>query len=168
MKTVFITLILGIFLNTPFCKAQSMSFQINSIGHTPNMTVSSLSFQFETISNCLFVGNGLAIYQSKSTSAPFRLDCIIPFAFEQNGLKIFPNPVGNSPKIQFIKKNLTNTLFTIRIYNVEGKLVLEETRNGFALSTGILLNTSRLISGNYLVQVLSANSVDLLRIIKQN
>ncbi len=168
MKTVFIIFISVFLICINLCKAQSISFQINSIGNTPNMTVSSLSFQLENISACLNVSNGLAIYQTNSSSAPFKLDCIIPVAFEKNGLKIFPNPVGNSPKIQFLNKNLTNTLYAIRVYNIEGKLVLEETRNGFALSNGVILNTSRLISGNYLVQVLSANSVDLLRIIKQD
>jgi hypothetical protein len=47
-------------------------------------------------------------------------------------------------------------------------LVLEETKNGFELSSGVLLNTSRLIAGSYLVQVISPNSLDLLRIIKQD
>lgn len=168
MKPSLFLFLLCIFFTTHICKAQSMSFQMNSFGNTPQMTISGLSFQFENNANCLFVGNGLAIYQSKNSSAPFKLDCIIPISFEKNGLKIFPNPIGNRPKIQFIQPNQSATLFNIRMYNIEGMLVLEETKNGFELSTGVLLNTSRLIAGSYLVQVLSPNSLDLVRIIKQD
>ena len=168
MKPSLFLFLLCMLFTRQICKAQSMSFQMNSFGNTPQMTISGLSFQFENISNCFFVGNGLAIYQSKSSTAPFKIDCIIPISFEKNGLKIFPNPIGNRPKIQFIQPNQSATLFNIRIYNIEGMLVLDETKNGFELSTGVLLNTSRLIAGSYLVQVLSPNSLDLLRIIKQD
>ena len=168
MKPSLFLFLLCIFFTTHICKAQSMSFQMNSFGNTPQMTISGLSFQFENNANCLFVGNGLAIYQSKNSSAPFKLDCIIPISFEKNGLKIFFFFFCNRPKIQFIQPNQSATLFNIRIYNIEGMLVLEETKNGFELSTGVLLNTSRLIAGSYLVQVLSPNSLDLVRIIKQD
>lgn len=168
MKRPLFSFLFCILTSTQICKAQSLSFQMNSFGNTPSMTISGLSFQFENISNCLFVGNGLAIYQSKNASVPFNLDCVIPISYEKNGLKIFPNPIGNRPKIQFIQKKQSATLFNIRIYNIEGMLVLEETKNGFELSSGVLLNTSRLIAGSYLVQVISPNSLDLLRIIKQD
>lgn len=168
MKTVFIIFI-SVFLSCiNLCKAQSISFQINSIGNTPNMTVSSLSFQLEQIANCLFVGNGLSIYQTSLSNAPFKMDCIVPIKFDRLGLKIFPNPIGNGPKIQFLQKNLSNTLFNIRFYNVEGKMVLEQSKTGFELSSGGILNTTSLFAGNYIVQVLSANSVDLIQVIKQD
>jgi hypothetical protein len=168
MKTVFIIFISVFLICINLCKAQSISFQINSIGNTPNMTVSSLSFQLDQIANCLFVGNGLSIYQTSISNAPFKLDCIVPIKFDRLGLKIFPNPIGNGPKIQFLQKNLSNTLFNIRFYNVEGKMVLEQSKTGFEMSSGVLLNTTSLFAGNYIVQVLSANSVDLIQVIKQD
>lgn len=168
MKSVFNIFIPLFLCCTNFCKAQSISFQINSIGNTPNMTVSSLSFQLDHTANCLFVGNGLSIYQTKLSSTPFKLDCMVPINFEKLGLKIFPNPIGNRPKIQFLNKNLSNTLFNIRFYNVEGKQVLELNKTGFELSAGVILNTSSLFAGNYIIRVLSANSVDLIQVIKQD
>lgn len=95
MKRPLFSFLFCILTSTQICKAQSLSFQMNSFGNTPSMTISGLSFQFENISNCLFVGNGLAIYQSKNASVPFNLDCVIPISYEKNGLKIFPNPIGN-------------------------------------------------------------------------
>lgn len=168
MKSAFIIFISLFLSSTNLCKAQSLSFQINSIGNTPNMTVSSLSFQLDNTANCLFVGNGLSIYQTKLSAAPFKLDCVVPISFDKLGLKIFPNPIGNRPKIQFLHKSPSNTLFAIRFYNVEGKLVLEQSKTGFELSAGVLLNTSSLFAGNYIVQVQSANSVDLIQVIKQD
>lgn len=145
-----------------------MSFQMNSFGNTAAMTVSSLSFQLDHIANCIYLGNGLAIYQPKLSSAPFKLDCIVPISYDQLGLKIFPNPIGHHPTIQFQQSILSNTRFNIRIFNIEGKLVLEMTKNGFDLSYGTQLNTSSLLAGNYIIQVLSANSVDLIHVIKQD
>ena len=145
-----------------------MSFQINSIGNTSMMTISSLSFQLENTANCLYVGNGLSIYQPKLSNTSFQLGCMVPINYNQYGLKIFPNPIGNNPKIQFLQPSLASTMFTIRCYNVEGKLVFETSRNGQALSTGVILNTSRLFAGNYVIQVLSDNSVDLIQVIKQD
>ncbi len=93
---------------------------------------------------------------------------MVPINFEKLGLKIFPNPIGNRPKIQFLNKNLSTSLFNIRFYNVEGKQVLEQNKTGFELSAGVILNTSSLFAGNYIIQVLSANSVDLIQVIKQD
>lgn len=165
LSFIFLCLVLG---SNGQTKAQSMSFQMNSFGNTEQMTVSSLSFQLDHLANCLYLGNGLAIYQPTLSSAPFQLECIIPISFDRNGLKIFPNPIGNHATIQFQQPSFSNTVFTIRIFNIEGKLVMEKTKNGFELATGTQLNTSNLFAGNYVIQVLSANSVDVIHVIKQD
>jgi hypothetical protein len=47
-------------------------------------------------------------------------------------------------------------------------LILEETQNGWALSNGTILNTSKLFSGAYIIQVISENSLDIIQVIKQD
>jgi hypothetical protein len=47
-------------------------------------------------------------------------------------------------------------------------LILEETQTGWALSNGTILNTSKLFSGAYIIQVISENSLDIIQVIKQD
>lgn len=148
--------------------AQSLSFQINSIGTNPNMTIGSLSFNVESISNCLFVANGLSIYKPLVNSNSVIPGCSLPIQFDHYGLKVYPQPIGNSPRIQLTKAQIPNCNFTIRIYNIEGKLVLEDNKTSIALATGSLLNTSKLSVGAYIVQVISENSIDIIQVIKQD
>lgn len=150
------------------CKAQSMSFQINSIASTSNMTISSLPFQLDAKANCLFVSNGLSIYTPQIAKGPFKLDCIFPILYDRYGLKLYPQPIGNHPRIQLLQQNLTNTVFSIRFYDIAGRMVFATTTTGIALSSGININTGKLFPGNYIVQVLSANSLDLIQVIKND
>lgn len=168
MKYTLFWIIAVIASTTTFCKAQSMSFQINSIASTSNMTVSSLSFQVAANANCLFVANGLAMYKPIKSTAAFQLGCTLPMVFDRYGVKINPQPIGNNPRIHLIQPTIPNTIFSVRWYNVSGRMVLETTTNGLTLSTGMTMNTSRLSAGTYIVQVLSARSIDLLQVIKQD
>jgi len=47
-------------------------------------------------------------------------------------------------------------------------MVLNTTKLGFELSQGTILNTSKLFAGNYVVQVISENSIDVIQVIKQD
>jgi len=163
-----ILLFIVFILNSLSSEAQSLSFQINSIGSNPNMTTGSLSFQVENIANCLFVANGLSIYRPQNISTKIEKGCKIPIQFDHYGLKIYPHPIGNSPHLQLTKDPNPNCSFTIRWYTMEGKLVLQETRTGFALSNGSIINTSKLFAGTYAVQVISENSLDIIQVIKQD
>lgn len=168
MKIIYkIIFIWGVF-HCNNIKAQSLSFQINSIGSNPNMTTGSLSFQVESMTNCLFVANGLSIYKPQVSSKTTLSGCSVPIQFDHYGLKVYPQPIGNSPRIQLTKAQIPNCNFTIRIYNIEGKLVFEDQKTSFALAAGSLLNTSKLFAGTYVVQVISESSIDIIQVIKQD
>lgn len=167
MRNTFLILLLILCL-TKTAKAQALTFQINSIGSTPIMTTGSLSFQIDHTANCFFLANGLSIYKSKSINKIIEEGCIVPIQFGQYGLTIYPQPIGDHPRIQLTKSPIPNERFTIRCYSIDGKLILEETQNGWALSVGTILNTSKLFSGAYIVQVISENSLDVIQVIKQD
>ena len=168
MKSIYKIIFIWGVIHCNSIKAQSLTFQINSIGANPNMTTGSLSFQVESMSNCLFVANGLSIYKPQVSNNTIMSGCSIPIQFDHYGLKIYPQPIGNSPKIQLTKAQIPNCNFTIRIYNIEGKLVLEDHKTSFALAAGSLLNTSKLFAGAYIVQVISESSIDIIQVIKQD
>jgi len=167
MRNTFLIL-LSIFCLAKTAKTQSLSFQINSIASTQAITTGSLSFQIDHMANCFFLGNGLSIYKPKSINRTVEEGCKVPIQFGQYGLRIYPQPIGDHPRIQLTKFPIPNESFTIRCYSIDGKLILEETQTGWALSNGTILNTSKLLSGAYIVQVISENSLDILQVIKQD
>lgn len=132
------------------------------------MTISSLPFQLDAKANCFFVANGLSIYAPQIETKPFKLDCIVPIVYDRYGLKVYPQPIGNQAHIRLLQQHLPNTVFSIRFYDITGRMVLATTSSGIALTGGITINTSKLFDGNYIIQVLSVNSVDLLQVIKHD
>ncbi|MEY3538978.1 MAG: Secretion system C-terminal sorting domain [Bacteroidota bacterium] len=145
-----------------------MTFQINSIVSTRNLVSSSLSFQFAGNANCLFVANGLSIYHPIATNTAFQSGCIVPIAFNQYGLKVSPQPMNNYLRIQLKKQTAPNTIFIIRLYDLIGRIVLEKTQSGIDFSGGVIIHTGQLPIGNYFVQVLSASTLDVTQVIKQD
>jgi hypothetical protein len=163
-----ILFILFIFYQAKITNAQSLSYQINSIGSNANMTIGSLSFQVDHMANCYTLANGLSIYKPQTSIRVIDNGCKIPIQFGQYGLRIYPQPIGDHPRIQLIRPSIPNEPFSIRWYSIEGRLVLEETQNGWTLSSGYIINTSKLMAGAYIVQVVSENSLDIIQVIKQD
>jgi len=157
-----------IIINLDIGHAQNLSFQINSISSTKNMIVSSLPFQLENRTNCLSIENGLSIFTPKNATTRIQIDCIVPQKFDHYGLKIYPQPIGNQMKIQLIKPSEPDKLFSIRCFHISGRLVISSSASGLALSSGFTINTTKFVPGYYIFQVISENSVDLIRVIKQD
>ena len=128
--------ILFIFYQAKMANAQSLSYQINSIGSNANMTMGSLSFQVDHIANCYTLANGLSIYKPLTSIRVIDNGCKIPIQFGQYGLRIYPQPIGDHPHIQLTRSSIPNDAFSIRWYSIEGRLVLEETQSGWTLSSG--------------------------------
>jgi hypothetical protein len=150
------------------CKAQSMSFQINSIESTSKMVSSSLSFQVAANTNCLIVSNGLSIFHPKIATKQFFIDCMVPLTYEHYGLNVYPQPMEDHLRVQLKKQAAATTLFSVRLYDILGKNVLESRYTGIELTYGVNLKTANLPAGNYFLQVLSASSVDIIQVIKQD
>lgn len=163
-----ILFILFIIYQAKLTNAQSLSYQINSIGSNSNMTIGSLSFQVDHMANCYTLANGLSIYKPQTSIRVIDNGCKVPIQFGQYGLRIYPQPIGDHPRIQLTRSSIPNEPFSIRWYSIEGRLVLEETQNGLTLSSGYIINTSKLMAGAYIVQVVSENSLDIIQVIKQD
>jgi len=74
------------------------------------------------------------------------------------GLSYYPNPVSN-----FININAINEIDFVSVYDMQGRLVLEQSGELNTMS----LNASKLPTGNYLAEVKSGNNVQVIKIIKQ-
>jgi hypothetical protein len=150
------------------CMAQSMSFQINSIASTSNIVSSSLSFQVASNTNCLIVSNGLSIFHPKITTKQLFIECLVPLSFDHYGLTVYPQPMVDHLRIQLKRQAAATTLFSVRLYDILGNNVLETRYTGIELTYGVNLQTTNLTAGNYFLQVLSASSVDVIQVIKQD
>jgi DNA-binding beta-propeller fold protein YncE len=75
-----------------------------------------------------------------------------------NDIKMYPNPVTNN--VLNISNNNSN-IYDLKIYSIQGQLVLESTIN-----TGInTLNTSNLSSGVYVVKFKNGNKINSRKLI---
>ena len=78
---------------------------------------------------------------------------------QENSFSIYPNPAKN-----FININLSNTIESLQIIDVTGKVILSENN----LKTGThQINTSNLSTGVYFVKTTTNNTTSVVRLIKQ-
>jgi hypothetical protein len=80
-------------------------------------------------------------------------------AVSQNELSIFPNPVENELTIHSTTDNNINS---IQVIDMSGRICLQTNTN----STNVVLNTSSLVKGIYLVEIISAKGKTVSKIIK--
>ncbi len=75
-----------------------------------------------------------------------------------NNIKLYPNPSENLTTLTFNNKKEENV--SVRIYDVTGKLILNVVEQNFAAGEQkVELNTSKLPSGNYLVNILIGTNI---------
>ena len=80
-------------------------------------------------------------------------------AVSQNDFSIFPNPVENELTIQ---STSNNNIQSIKVIDMSGRICLQNNTN----STNVVLNTTSLVKGIYLVEINSAKGKTVSKIIK--
>ncbi len=108
-----------------------------------------------------FRQNGLTVYFS-----PFATDCFPFTGLQENSVAqaiIFPNPITN----QFSISVKTSTIKTVKLYNITGQLVLEQTSSTIQQNQ-VIIDASFLKTGLYNCFVELANgSTSTQRIVKE-
>jgi hypothetical protein len=77
----------------------------------------------------------------------------------QNDFSIFPNPVENELTIQ---STSNNNIQSIKVIDMSGRICLQNNTN----SLNVVLNTSTLVKGIYLVEINSTKGKTVSKIIK--
>ncbi len=93
------------------------------------------------------------------TSNCFFFDTLGLQSFDENELKIYPNPVHSVLKIE----TTTQALKTIDVYDISGKVMLKYTSN----QSVIELNTSKLPNGIYFVKVKTDTKSGYFKVVKE-
>lgn len=78
-------------------------------------------------------------------------------SFATNSLKVYPNPVSDILTVSY-----NEVIDSITIYNMMGQVVIKEKSS----SNTIIVNTSNLTAGTYLVRITSGNNNKVIRVIK--
>jgi len=97
---------------------------------------------------------GSSILRSPNNTATENIATNLTFS-------IAPNPVDNFLTIDCIEKNLNN--IDLKIFNVLGQPVYVSTSNSFPFQ----VNTGSLVSGTYILQIISGASSQNLKFVKQ-
>ena len=76
---------------------------MNSMGAIPGLQNNGLAIQFKSSATCLTVQNGNAILYGERAKGEFAMSCEVILKPGSLGVKLYPNPVVNNTKVQFIK-----------------------------------------------------------------
>jgi hypothetical protein len=158
--------VLLIFSTVRFANAQSLSPEvISSNGDFYTNTGGSVSFTIgETVVETF---NGASNILTQGFQQPFLVVTSIPEKENGNFLFLYPNPVKDNLMLDFNKMEGGN--YQINVYDVSGKLVLDEKveiNSHFSTHSLSLLN---LVNGFYIIGISDENKLNKsFKIIKQN
>lgn len=82
----------------------------------------------------------------------------------QNAVKIYPNPVGNSINISFSSDEIRNSIGSIQIVDVSGRILFQGDKT-FIQQGEVNLNTSEYPNGTYFLQLKNDNKSHMFKFI---
>ena len=167
LKNIIIILFFELIF-TQGAKAQQLSgaFIVSSVGPIYNMSNNSMAVSFSSDAACLNVQNGTAVLIGGRSSGLFAINCEENLKFNTLGIKLFPNPVSLSAKVQFINTPPLNDEFSISIWSLEGVRLSSNKVIGYELFQGKLMDFSMLSIGTFILQIESPVYKDALKFIK--
>ena len=148
-------------------QAQSSArFTMSSMGSIPGASNTGLAIQFNSISTCLNVQNGVAVLNGVRGNGQFAINCEVTLKINSLGIKLYPNPVNITTKVKFTNTPPLTEVFNLTVWSIEGILLSSRKESGYNLFQGISLDLSGLESGSYVLKIESNNYVDALKFIK--
>ena len=79
-------------------------------------------------------------------------------------MKIYPNPVGNSINISFSSDEIRNSIGSIQIVDVSGRILFQGDKT-FIQQGEVNLNTSEYPNGTYFLQLKNDNKSHMFKFI---
>jgi hypothetical protein len=133
----------GGYFNLSTIELQTLKDIANEIGPMANHANSILNF----IDKKLPYLDAYDLNGTKSAKVHTEQEKWIPLPEEMPKITVFPNPSTGIFEIRFEEK--TNTLSSVEVYNLEGRLLFEEN----ALTKNMNIDLSNLNSGIYILKV---------------
>ena len=156
------------FLNaqTTPSSVSSPLFIISSIGSLANTFSNIPAIQFKSTAACIDVQSGIVIFNGERGNSQFAAECEVAIKFNSLGIKLYPNPVINTTKLQFKNSPNITEIYKISIWTTEGLLVNTRKATGLNLTQGLNIDVSELPFGTFILRIESATTLDAIKFIK--
>jgi len=111
--------------------------------------------------SCLTINNGLINFATPKIGL-FNSSCFLDLPFIPTNVtwKVYPNPVVTNFTI---KANNVSSIYKIPVWleliSIDGKIISTQLTDIETLSNGYIMNASQLISGTYIIKILSINQL---------
>ncbi len=148
--------------------AQTGHFIMSSVGVLPGTESNGVAIQFNSITKCIDVQSGLAIFSAPRGNGQFAINCEVTMKINSLGVRLFPNPVNNLAKIKLNNTPPLTETFSLSIWTTEGALIRSQKETGYNLFQGLNIDLSGLVSGTYILKIESPTYVDAIKFIKAN
>lgn len=166
-KTVLVGTESGVYSTTDITQASpNWTKEVGTTNNFPNVPVFQLRQQKEPSYRCY---NSGVIYAATHGRGIWSTDkFFVPYAIgiqEQentnygftSSIKLMPNPAGDAASIWF--KASSDAAYRVTVYDINGRVMIQETTGKLMEGEQVLnLNTSRLTTGVYFVNVVGSNN----------
>ena len=165
MKKI-ISIIFSLFFAVNGYTQTTSGFIMSSMGAIAGLQNNGLAIQFKSSATCLTVQNGMAVLYGERAKGEFAMNCEVKLTPGSLGVKLYPNPVVNNTKIQFINTPPKSVLFKLSIWSADGFEVLARKETGLSIFQGVNIDLGNLIAGSYILKIESPNFIDAVKFVK--
>lgn len=165
MKKIIPLLVISFFTVDGYAQSTS-GFIMSSMGAIPGLQNNGLAIQFKSSATCLTVQNGIAVLYGERAKGEFAMNCEVILKPGSLGVKLYPNPVVNNTKVQFIKTPPKSELFKLSIWSADGFEVFARKESGLTIFQGVNIDLGNLIAGAYILKIESPNFIDAVKFVK--
>ena len=141
-------------------------FTMSTMGSIAGSSNTGMAIQFNSITTCLNVQNGIAVLSGERGNGQFAMNCEVSLKINSLGVKLYPNPVSAFAKVKLINTPPLTETFSLTIWTAEGVLISTVNEMGYNLFQGIEIDLNTITAGTYVLKIESTNYVDAIKFIK--
>jgi len=144
------------------------TFMMSSVGNFNVTTNHGPALILKSTETCVDVQSGLVVIKGIRGNGQFAMNCEVVLNFNNLGIKLYPNPVDNSTKVQFANTPPFSKVFNLSIWSVDGLLISNKKESGYNLFQGVNINIGDISPGTYFLKLESVDYNDVIKFIKAN
>ncbi len=144
------------------------TFIMSSVGNFNSSNNNGPALFLKSTETCIDVQSGLVVIRGIRGNGQFAMNCEVVLNLNNIGIKLYPNPVDNSTKVQFTNTPPLHKIFNLSIWTVDGLLISNRKETGYNLFQGVNINIGDMSPGTYILKLESLDFIDVIKFIKAN
>lgn len=141
-------------------------FTMSTMGSIAGSSNTGMAIQFNSITTCLNVQNGIAVLSGERGNEQFAMNCEVSLKINSLGVKLYPNPVSANARVKFLNTPPLTDIFNLSIWSSDGILIRTRKETGYNLFQGVEIDLNTITAGTYILRIESTNYVDAIKFIK--